>query len=68
MSGRYHEALPLLEALTTERPDDTDVTGNLGLAYAQLGQPERAIEVLKLGLTKDPDHYYLHLYMICYNS
>ena len=55
-SGTIAEAIPLLWAVHHEKPNDTDILYNLGVAYSELGQVEKAIEILDRLIAIDPNH------------
>ena len=54
-AGRTQEAVPVLERATALQPSVED-TSNLGFAYLQLGEPEKAIGFLRDALEAKPDH------------
>jgi len=58
------EARPLLEEAVAEDPSNETVYLYLGIVYQQLGDPERAITVLKRGLNIATLHKDLFLYNI----
>ena len=55
-SGKIAEAVPLLWAVHHEKPKDTDILYNLGVAYSELGQVGKAIEILDRLVDIDPNH------------
>ncbi len=59
--GRNAEAASLMEELRKERPDDRQLLNNLSVAYRNLGQPDRAFEVLRDGLERHPQYHPFHL-------
>jgi tetratricopeptide (TPR) repeat protein len=54
--GRLDEARIYLEELLREDPDNSDLLYNLGMLYTDLGQPNKAIELLKRCIELSPDH------------
>jgi tetratricopeptide (TPR) repeat protein len=54
--ARYHEAVLLLELFKSARPDDTDFLYNLGMAYSDMGELERARTNLHRLLELMPGH------------
>jgi tetratricopeptide (TPR) repeat protein len=52
--GNYREASELLEKLHAEEKTDAREVYNLGCCYAQLNQPERAMEYLRKAIVLDP--------------
>jgi Flp pilus assembly protein TadD len=50
------EAVPFLEALAKQKPDDVGVLYNLGIAYSELGQYDEAIIRLKRAVQLNPEH------------
>ncbi len=59
--GQNAEAAALMEQLRTRRPDDRQLLNNLSVAYRNLGQPDRAFEVLRDGLERHPRYHPFHL-------
>ena len=59
-ADRNEEALALLEPWRQRRGDDPALLSNLGWAYSNARQWDRAFEVLRHGLDIHPDNYYLH--------
>ena len=55
-SGRLREALPYLEALSKQTPEDAQVLYNLGICYSELGQFDEAIIRLKRAVNLAPKH------------
>src|SRR5262245_33473953 len=55
---RYPEAIELLKGLLPLKPDYAKIHGKLGLAYASLGQRQRAVKHLQAVATFDPDDPY----------
>jgi len=60
-SGKTAEAITVLESLRRSRPDDLALLNNLSVAYRQVGQADRALEVLLQGVEAHPDYYPFHL-------
>lgn len=54
--GRLAEALPYLEALNKQAPDQAQVLYNLGICYSELGQFDEAIIRLKRAVQLEPQH------------
>jgi Flp pilus assembly protein TadD len=54
--ARYNEAVLLLELFKSARPDNTDLLYNLGMAYSDMGELERARTNLHRLLELMPDH------------
>lgn len=50
------EALPILEPLARQRRDEPEILYNLGIAYSELGEYDRAVMTLKQLLAIDPVH------------
>lgn len=58
--GQADTAIPLLEALRAERPDQAMVLGNLGAAYHMKGDLDRSIDFSKRAIAAQPSYYYAH--------
>lgn len=54
--GRITEAVPFLEAMIQESPNDVEVLYNLGIARSELGQFDEAIVRLKRAVQLQPMH------------
>lgn len=54
--ARYYEAVLLLELFKSAMPDDVDFLYNLGMAYSDIGEFERAITNLHHLIELKPDH------------
>ena len=54
--GGYEEALPLLEQVARERPDDPDVAARLARCQNMLGRGAAARRLLEGVLARHPDH------------
>src|SRR5262249_45053254 len=55
-SGAYQEAMPHLQVLATEKPNDSDIQVRLARCHKMLGRDEQAEQVLDSVLTTHPDH------------
>jgi tetratricopeptide (TPR) repeat protein len=55
-SGQIREAIPFLEAMTKERPDNVKLLYNLGVAYSEVGEFDEAIIRLKRAVKLAPSH------------
>ena len=55
-TGKAAEAVPYLEALRRERPDDPEVLVRLAFARNALGEPEEAVQILDTLLAERPDY------------
>lgn len=60
-SGRHAEAMPLLEKMAEDYPEDLPVLISLAGAHSGVKQFEKALVYLRKGLEIDPDHFALHL-------
>ena len=58
--GKVAEATAVMETLREQDPNDRQLINNLSVAYRNLGQPDRAFEVLQDGLERHPDYYPFH--------
>jgi predicted Zn-dependent protease len=56
MDGRLQEAIPHLQAALRLKPDLLPASLFLGAAYAELGQPAKAVEPLQRFVAAQPDH------------
>ena len=54
--AKYNEAILLLEFFKSARPDEPDFLYNLGMAYSDLGELDRAVEDLRHLLDLVPEH------------
>jgi tetratricopeptide (TPR) repeat protein len=52
---KFHEARQLLELLLAENPSEPDLLYNLGMLYSEVGDPDRAIELLAKCSQMQPD-------------
>ncbi len=55
-SGRYPEAIFLMELLLSDEPDQIDYLYNLGMAYSDIGKLPRAIDLLTRLVKLAPKH------------
>ena len=55
----YADARLTLDAAARPGPLSSDRAADLGVLYARLGQPEKAIEMLRAARRRDPDHFHL---------
>jgi tetratricopeptide (TPR) repeat protein len=55
-SGQIREAIPFLEAMTKERPDNVGILYNLGVAYSEITEFDAAIIRLKRAVKLAPLH------------
>jgi tetratricopeptide (TPR) repeat protein len=53
---RYTDAIKWYEAAYALKPDDANVSTDLGVAYYYINQPDRAIAQLERSLSVDPKH------------
>ena len=60
-SGRHAEAMPLLEKMAEDYPDDLPVIISLAGAHSGMNRFEEAVVILQRGLEIAPDHFALHL-------
>jgi tetratricopeptide (TPR) repeat protein len=61
MAGRFSDAIPLLEQLRSERPDDIALATHLGGIYGAAGRPAEAIALLDAVLARDRDNFDAHV-------
>jgi tetratricopeptide (TPR) repeat protein len=61
MAGQFDLAIPLLERLRTQRPDDAGLLAYLGGVYAAAGRLTEAVAVLESVLAREADHFDAHL-------
>jgi tetratricopeptide (TPR) repeat protein len=54
--GNYADGILLLELFLSDEPENTDLLYNLGMAYSDQNNWERAIELLTKLVTKEPGH------------
>ncbi len=55
-AGRIREAVPFLEAMAKNEPNNAQVLYNLGISYSELGQFDEAIIRLKRAVQIEPGH------------
>jgi len=55
-SGRLEEAKKGFEEILLEDPKNADVLYNLGMCFTDLGQPHKAVIVLKKSIEYNPKH------------
>ena len=56
LSGQFAAAIPTLEQLSRERPDDLSLMHQLGLSYVAAGRAVEGIKLLETALSRDPDN------------
>lgn len=56
--GRSGDALPILENLLKQKPNEYTLNANIAVALELLGDPERALEYLRKSLKLQPDSHY----------
>lgn len=61
LNGQFDAAVPALERLRLERPDDLSLMHQLGLTYVAVGRASDGVALLELALTRDPDNLESHL-------
>jgi tetratricopeptide (TPR) repeat protein len=61
LNGNYTAAIPLLERLNRERPEDLSLTQQLGLSYIAAGRSADGLALLSQALERDPDNLETHL-------
>ena len=61
VNGEYAAAIPTLERLSRERPDDLSLMQQLGLSYVAAGRAVEGIKVLETALSRDPNNIESHL-------
>src|SRR5688572_10167779 len=54
--AKFNEAVLLLEFFKSAQPDEQDLLYNLGMAYSDMGEIDRALENLRRLLELSPDH------------
>lgn len=55
-TGRFEQAISILEQLAVEEPRNPDILYNLGMCYTELGRPDAAIRTLKQCVKWQPDY------------
>ncbi|MET0392733.1 MAG: tetratricopeptide repeat protein [Chitinophagaceae bacterium] len=56
-AGRFKEAIPMLERLVKEQPEEYEVNANLAVAYELNGQLTEALSYLKKSMAISPDSH-----------
>ena len=57
LSNRYHQAIPLLEKVITQKRDFSHIHFNLAICYRKIGYNDKAIEYFNSALTLNPRLY-----------
>jgi len=60
-AGRYDEAIPMMEQLRQQQPNDVILLSNLGAAYVDVGRVEEARDALTRAVEIDPNHFAANL-------
>lgn len=63
MKRRYREAIPILEKLVSTNPQESEFHRNLGQAFEELGEIDRAVDCLIDALKWDPKNHWALLLM-----
>jgi tetratricopeptide (TPR) repeat protein len=58
---QYEQAVPILERLRDQEPEDVVLLSNLGAAYLDTGRIEEGMRTLNDALALSPDHFGAHL-------
>ncbi|MFN2444428.1 MAG: tetratricopeptide repeat protein, partial [Vicinamibacterales bacterium] len=61
LDGHFDRAIPLLERLQRERPDDVGLQAHLGGIYVSGGRPAEGIRTLEAVVERDPANFDAHL-------
>ena len=61
LNGQYDAAIPALERLSRERPEDVSLMHQLGLTYVAAGRSSDGVALLEQALKRDPDNLESHL-------
>jgi tetratricopeptide (TPR) repeat protein len=61
VTGAFDRAIPLLEKLLQERPDDLSLAQQLGMSYVAVGRASEGIALLERSLARDPNNLETHL-------
>ena len=61
LNGQFADAIPALEKLLRERPDDVSLMHQLGLTYVAAGRASDGVALLEQALSRDPDNLESHL-------
>ena len=56
LHGQFDAAIPALERLQSERPDDVSLMHQLGLTYVAAGRSSDGVALLEQALKRDPDN------------
>jgi tetratricopeptide (TPR) repeat protein len=61
LAGHFETAIPLLERLRSERPDDVALMNQLALSYVAAGRRDAGLQLLEQSLAIEPDNVETHL-------
>jgi tetratricopeptide (TPR) repeat protein len=61
MRKEYSQAIKLYERALKINPDDADAHNDLGLSLYYIGQNQRALDILRTGVSKQPSFQRIHL-------
>ncbi len=61
LNNQYDAAIPALERLHREQPEDVSLMHQLGLTYVAAGRSSDGVALLEQALTRDPDNLESHL-------
>ncbi|MDO8681204.1 MAG: tetratricopeptide repeat protein [Acidobacteriota bacterium] len=61
LNGQFDAAVPALEKLQRERPEDVSLMHQLGLTYVAVGRASDGVALLEQALNRDPDNLESHL-------
>lgn len=61
LNGQFNAAIPALEKLHRERPDDVSLMHQLGLTYVAVGRASDGVALLEQALAREPDNLESHL-------
>ena len=61
LNGQFDAAVPALEGLHRDRPDDLSLMHQLGLTYVAVGRASDGVALLEQALKRDPDNLESHL-------
>ena len=62
-AAKYQQVIPMLEESAVYFPNDKELFGNLGAAYASTGNHEKAIEQFEKVIQLDPNNAKAHLFI-----
>jgi len=62
-SGQFTDAIPLLEEAKAYSPQNKEIFGNLGAAYGQTNQHQKAIDSFQEVIKLDPNNAKAHLFI-----